>query len=196
MTPRDQGFTLVELIVVTVLLGLVTSALAFAATVMMRTGPLAEERIDDARGTSSLASWLSRDLSSTPGQPWQSATGGIDANATKCVGTPSGGEHLVSFGWSFGTNHRAVDYFLVDDSANPSRPADERSSDVMRVSCDGAAFGSPTNVEMTRIGTPVDRITDQPTNAVNVTALPLVTVTIERLSGDLFEITLAARRVS
>ncbi len=36
---------------------------------------------------------------------------------------------------------------------------------------------------------------DLPANAVDVTDLPLVTVTIERLSGDLFEITLAGRRV-
>jgi prepilin-type N-terminal cleavage/methylation domain-containing protein len=194
MTPRDQGFTLVELIVVTVLLGLVTSALAFAATVMMRTGPLAEERIDDARGTSSLASWLSRDLASTPGQTWQAATGGVDINTTKCVATGAG-EHLVSVGWVIGTNHRAVDYYLLDDTANPSRPADEQSSDVVRVSCDVPTSGPPTNVETTRIGTPVDRIADQPPNAVDVTNLPLVTVTIERLSGDLFEITLAGRRV-
>ncbi len=187
MTQRDQGFTLVELIVVTVLLGLVTSALAFAATVMMRTGPLAEERIDDARGTSSLASWLSRDLASTPGQTWQAATGGIDANASKCVGTPTGGLHLVSFGWVIGTNHRAVDYILVDDSA-------DGSSDVMRISCDGASFVSPTNVVTTRIGTPVALIDDQPPNTVNI-AGQLVTVKIERLSGDLFEITLAGRRV-
>ena len=74
---RDRGFTLVEMIVVVVLMGLVTAAISFAALAMLRTAPQAGEHTNHANVQSSLLSWLSRDLASAPAHNYTAAAGGM-----------------------------------------------------------------------------------------------------------------------
>jgi prepilin-type N-terminal cleavage/methylation domain-containing protein len=89
---RDGGFTLVELLIVISLVGLVATVLSSAIIVILRTAPSSELRIDDARSTRGLATWLSHDVASTPPfEPPVSGQGGFSrvSTANSC-GAPAG----------------------------------------------------------------------------------------------------------
>jgi prepilin-type N-terminal cleavage/methylation domain-containing protein len=62
----DRGFTLVEVLVVIAVLGVLITALASTIVVILRTTPSTETRIDDARTTRGLVTWLTQDVMSTP----------------------------------------------------------------------------------------------------------------------------------
>lgn len=62
----DRGLTLIELVIVTTLLGLVATVISAVFVTVLRTAPPAQFRIDDARSTRGLQSWLARDIASTP----------------------------------------------------------------------------------------------------------------------------------
>jgi prepilin-type N-terminal cleavage/methylation domain-containing protein len=74
----EPGFTLVELSIVIVVLGIVMSTLAMAISVAFRTAPQTENRLDDARATRALATWLSHDTTSAPPFLPETAQGGLD----------------------------------------------------------------------------------------------------------------------
>lgn len=81
----DQGFTLVEVLLVVVITALITSSIAAAIMIVLRTTPTTELRIDDARSTRSLATWMSHDVASTPGyQPPHAQLGGFDNAGNRC----------------------------------------------------------------------------------------------------------------
>jgi hypothetical protein len=63
---RDAGLTLVELIIVTTLLGLITTVIAAAFVTIIRVSPATQYRVDDARSVRALQTWLVRDVASTP----------------------------------------------------------------------------------------------------------------------------------
>ncbi len=60
-----RGFTLPELVIVIVLLGLVLAVVAAAFTVIVRTHPSVEARDDDSRTLLGLTNYLPGDVSST-----------------------------------------------------------------------------------------------------------------------------------
>src|SRR5918995_582039 len=62
---RDHGFTLPEVLIVTLLLGLVVTVIAAAFTVIVRTSPSAKARDDDSRTLLGLTNYLPADVSST-----------------------------------------------------------------------------------------------------------------------------------
>jgi prepilin-type N-terminal cleavage/methylation domain-containing protein len=64
--PADSGLTLIELLVVVVLMGLVVTVISAAFVTILRAAPPAQFRIDDARSTRGLQTWLARDIASTP----------------------------------------------------------------------------------------------------------------------------------
>jgi prepilin-type N-terminal cleavage/methylation domain-containing protein len=70
---RDRGLTLVELLVVTALLGLVITVVATAMVTVVRVSPTTHYRIDDARSVRALQTWLVRDAASTPPEQMTSA---------------------------------------------------------------------------------------------------------------------------
>ena len=94
----DTGFTLIEVIIVLVILGVVMSTLSLALSVALRTNPDTESRIDDSRATRSLATWLSYDVSSTPPFVGETAQGGmvVGGAANDCVGP---GNNLLHLKW-------------------------------------------------------------------------------------------------
>jgi len=96
-THRDGGFTLIEVIIVLVILGIVMSSLSLALSVALRTNPDNQSRIDDARATRSLATWLSYDVSSTPPFVGEKAQGGIVTGAANDCGGP--GSNLLHLKW-------------------------------------------------------------------------------------------------
>jgi hypothetical protein len=65
--PREaDGFTLIETVIVVALIGLVSTVLAAAVVSVLRIAPATEFRVDDARTTRGLHTWLARDIASTP----------------------------------------------------------------------------------------------------------------------------------
>ena len=114
MTDRrqpDRGFTLPEVLIVVVLVGLMTSALAAAFIVIARTAPAAEARDDDSRTLLGLANYLPLDVSSTPaGSDIQ-----IPGGAMTCGSSP--GTSLLQLQWTdAGTGQTTqVGYRYVDN---------------------------------------------------------------------------------
>jgi prepilin-type N-terminal cleavage/methylation domain-containing protein len=98
----DRGFTLIELLIVTVLLGIIMSVLATAVVVSLKTLPANEQRVDDARSTRGLATWLSHDTTSAPRfNPEVASQGGLDfssgVDSNDCGGS---GTNVVHLQWS------------------------------------------------------------------------------------------------
>ncbi|RLE17726.1 MAG: hypothetical protein DRJ50_13685, partial [Actinobacteria bacterium] len=100
-TSNDRGFTLIELLIVTVLLGLLTTVLAAAIVVSLKTLPATEQRVDDARSTRGLATWLSHDTTSAPRFTPATSQGGLvfgpGAGSNECAGS---GDNLVHLQWT------------------------------------------------------------------------------------------------
>jgi len=63
---RDEGFTLVEVLIVVVLLGLISTVIAGAVIVVLRTAPSTEVRAEDARSVQGLVTWLPQDVDAAP----------------------------------------------------------------------------------------------------------------------------------
>jgi prepilin-type N-terminal cleavage/methylation domain-containing protein len=94
---NDRGFTLLEVTIVLVVLGIVMSALALAVSVALRANPDTEARLDDSRSTRSLATWLSYDTSSTPPFATEQAQGGMVTSEVNDCGGP--GANLLQLKW-------------------------------------------------------------------------------------------------
>ena len=111
----DGGFTLVELVVVISLVGLVTTVLAAAIIVSLRTTPQTADRLDDARATRALATWLSHDTTSTPPFLPEQAQGGLNLTATTnfCGGEGTNLLHLVWVENSFVKTAHVANYRFV-----------------------------------------------------------------------------------
>lgn len=108
-----------------VLSGVLVAALSTAISVAIRVTPTSEDRIDDARSTRSLSTWLSHDTTSAPAFLPEQAAGGFNITTTDdgtnniCGGL---GANIVHLRWtetvnsttSYVSNYR----FVVDgDSA-------------------------------------------------------------------------------
>lgn len=108
---NDAGFTLVEVTIVIVIMGMLMAALAMAISITLRTAPDTEARIDDARSTRGLATWLSYDTTSTPPFLPEKTQGGIDlttsptANNNDCGGQ---GSNIVHLQWTEKTTATTV----------------------------------------------------------------------------------------
>jgi prepilin-type N-terminal cleavage/methylation domain-containing protein len=94
---RDGGFTLIEVLLVVIILGIVMSSLAFAFSVAIRTNPDNADRIDDSRSTRGLATWLSYDTASTPPFVGERPQGGMVTGPANDCGGP--GTNLVHLKW-------------------------------------------------------------------------------------------------
>jgi prepilin-type N-terminal cleavage/methylation domain-containing protein len=102
--PRDRGFTLIEVIIVVMILGMVMTALAAAFVVIVRATPGAEARADDSRSLNNLTTWLSKDVSSTEETGF---TVGVPASG--CTGVPTS-TSLLELRWSEGSTTYVANY--------------------------------------------------------------------------------------
>lgn len=94
----DRGFTLIEVMVVAVLLGLITAVIAFAITTVLRVTPVAESQVTNARSIQGLTAWFSSDAASVvPDDP-----DGVNLTSPlKCANSEaSPGANLVEFRWT------------------------------------------------------------------------------------------------
>lgn len=136
---HDGGFTLIELLIVVTIMGVLMSVLSAAFLVIVKSSPSTEVRIDDARSTRGLATWLSHDTTSTP--PYQSLNdkGWIDTNpgAGNCGGS---GDNIVEFSWQevgFTNETFYANYRYVPDGGDAS---------VVRYSCSSIRPTSSLNL--------------------------------------------------
>jgi prepilin-type N-terminal cleavage/methylation domain-containing protein len=116
----DGGFSLIEILIVTVVLGIIMTALSTAVIVTLNAAPDTEARLDDARSTRSLSTWLSHDTTSTPPFLPEQTQGGINITTTAtadnndCGGA---GTNVLHLQWteivSITTTHVANYRFVV-----------------------------------------------------------------------------------
>lgn len=127
---RDSGFTLVELLIVMMVLGVVTTAIAGATIVALRTTPPTEVRADDARSMLGLVTWLPQDVDSTPPNGFDQVPG----RASDCSSSP--GTNILHLTW---TEQQAGG--IVTFIANYRYVTSGSKTSLRRVTCSG--LGSP-----------------------------------------------------
>jgi prepilin-type N-terminal cleavage/methylation domain-containing protein len=94
-TPADRGFTLVEVLVVTLMMGIIAAAVVGTVSVVFRNAPSAEERANDARSLQGLVTWLPQDVDAAPPDGFST-----DPAAWPCAGTAPTGTNILSIGWT------------------------------------------------------------------------------------------------
>ncbi len=104
---RNGGFTLVEVVVTTALVALVAVALGAAFTVIVRTAPTTENRVDDANALLGLTNWIPQDVASTEETGFERAP-----YTNACSGVT--GSDVLQLEWSEGGDAFVVDYRFVD----------------------------------------------------------------------------------
>lgn len=115
----DEGFTLIEMLIVLTIMGTIVAALSMAFLVIVKVNPSTELRIDDARTTRGLATWLSHDTTSAPRFEPEQAEGGIDTSSGRndCGAPGSNILHLTWFEESFLDREYVANYRFVIDGA-------------------------------------------------------------------------------
>ncbi len=114
----DAGFTLPEVLIVVILLGLLMPVLAMAFSVVVRTNPTSSDRADDSRSLLNLTNWLSQDVSSTSEDGFyigsSAPTGGCLASSL-----PASSVNLLELHWREGSSHFVTNYRFV--STGPTK---------------------------------------------------------------------------
>ncbi len=174
----DDGTTLVELLVVTVIMGIVATVLAFSFVAVVKASPSTEARTDDARTLLGLTTYLPEDVNSTPSTGYDLAKAAV----TGCSGA-SPGVSLVHLTWTETTGSTTtfrVNYRYVDDG---------NGYKIVRYSCLGG--GAPNQLRMTSQLPDINELTWIPgstpvnvqttTNGTEITGL---TVQVTTIAGD------------
>jgi prepilin-type N-terminal cleavage/methylation domain-containing protein len=100
---RGDGFTLVELLIVVVIMGTLMTVLSAVIITALRTTPPTQARVDDARGVQGLVTWLPQDVDATP-------PGGFnrDPSAWPCAApAPTTSYNLLAMQWTEQTSTSA-----------------------------------------------------------------------------------------
>lgn len=63
---RDEGFSLLEVLICVIMIGILAPTIAMVFTVIVRNSPSVQTRADDSRTSRGLATWLPQDVLSTP----------------------------------------------------------------------------------------------------------------------------------
>jgi len=95
-TRRRDGFTLVELLIVVVIMGTLMSVLSAVIITALRTTPPTQARVDDARGLQGLVTWLPQDVDATPPDGFNR-----NPSAWPCAGAaPTTSFNLLAMQWT------------------------------------------------------------------------------------------------
>ena len=93
----DQGFTLIEMLIVIGMMAVIAAALAMTISVVLRTSPDSQRRVDDARSVQGLVTWLPQDVDAVPPDGLNTDP----AAAWPCSGTaPANSFNVVTMQWS------------------------------------------------------------------------------------------------
>ena len=136
----SEGFTLIELLIVVTVLGLVMTALAAAVVVIARVVPSNEYRVDDARSTRSLQTWLAQDVGSTPSfEPASSTYGGFNFAPSADACATGVGTSAVELRWkeTVGTSTRE---WIVNYRVQPMSGSSKYR--LIRYTCGAGGAGS------------------------------------------------------
>jgi prepilin-type N-terminal cleavage/methylation domain-containing protein len=148
----DRGFTLIEVLVVVLTMGVIMTSLSMIVTTVLRTSPATEARDDDARTLLGLITYMPEDVNSTP-------PGGFDfgKGATSGCAGASPGVSLVLLTWTetkTSTQTFHANYRYADDG---------QGYKVVRYTClDGQ---TPSITRMTSELPPIDETTWTPGSA-------------------------------
>lgn len=163
-TPRsDRGFTLIEVLVTVMLLGLVSTVIAAVFVTVIRVDPANEARSDDARSLLGLTNWLPLDVGSTAPEAF---TRGDTVTGCDPASVPAS-QGLLELRWSSGEYPSGtvyvVNYRFVETSPG--------SGSIYRYSC--VAGGTAASL---RITAPLRTLASGPSEApapVDITLFPL-----------------------
>jgi len=172
----DRGFTLIEVVIVTVLLGLISLVIAFAITTVLRVTPIADSQVTNARSLQGLTAWFSDDAASVVA----SGSGSVNlASPLKCANSEaSPGANLVEFQWT--VEEPATTTFVAAYRLEP----DGVGQSVYRYECSGS--GSPPFA-----GTTTQKLTGALANFNNVTwtsSPPRIALDLRALDGTTIEL--------
>ena len=140
---RDRGFTLTEVLIVVVLMGVLMTAVAAVFSVIVRTAPTTENRVDDSVALLGLTTRLPPDVNSTPGVDIALAAAHWNTQPSGS-GCASGdvGENLVVLKWSEQTGSSPTLY-----TANYRLAANGVGGSTMwRISCTNAGPGTARRI--------------------------------------------------
>jgi prepilin-type N-terminal cleavage/methylation domain-containing protein len=176
----DGGFTLVEVTLTMMISGVLIAALATAISAAIRATPANEDRIDDARSTRALSTYLAQDTISTPPFSPEQDQGGFNvASSDQPDNNDCGaaGTNIVHMQWTetvvekqtYVANYR----FVLEDGAGR----------VLRVTC-SADDGDPYTVDGSVHVTPKLRASAIPVATLSYDAAGNVTVVSFALTGQ------------
>ena len=94
----DAGFTMLELIVVVLLVGVIASVMVAVVAVILRNAPATEAQADNSRSYQGLLTWLPRDVASTAPQKFKIDTTVPTSPAWTCSDAPAA--PLVEMSWN------------------------------------------------------------------------------------------------
>ena len=116
----DDGFTLPEVLIVVVLLGILMPVLAMTFSVVVRTNPTSSDRADDSRSLLNLTNWVSQDVSSTAEDGFFI---GASAPSGGCLASslPTSSINLLELQWSEGSKRFVANYRWVSSGASKGR---------------------------------------------------------------------------
>ena len=135
MRRDDSGFTLVELVITTTVLGIVMSVLGAAFYVFFRTTGETTERLAESPALQIASTYLTRDAQSA------------QVFASTCGPWPAGSTSLASFGWrdpgattGIADDRAVVVSYVVSAGSNPFQKQLDRFECTAPMSTPGAAF--------------------------------------------------------
>jgi prepilin-type N-terminal cleavage/methylation domain-containing protein len=179
MNDREQGFTLIELIVSTSILGLVMSAIVASIFLGLQVSDDTQDRLNESHDARLLAAYFTVD--------GQSADG-VRRDASTCTeGTAAGETPIVLFKWTEAGTAKAVSYFVstVDTEKRLTRRA-----------CSGGAPQTEIPV-VHRLGATDPSVSCVGSCPVTGTGTPAeVTLTVPEASGEFTFSLTAVRRTA
>ena len=150
---NGRGFTLVEVLIVVVILGLITFVIAAAFTVIVRSSPSNENRTDDARSLLGLTTWLPQDVASTQINGFDAYDPSTSYEPTYgCLGSPPGTTLLrLDWGQSGSTYSAHYRYVQVGDQHRIRRYScrDGGTADELNLTSDLPLIGGLPPVKIT-----------------------------------------------
>jgi prepilin-type N-terminal cleavage/methylation domain-containing protein len=188
---NDRGFSLVEMVISVSIMGLVAVSLGLIVSVVLRTAPSADGRIDDARSLLGLTTYMPEDVNSTP-------AGNFNLDQSAAQVCSSSGTNILTMEWyeDIGTPITYwASYRYVDDGSGYR---------IIRYACDSTdpalANVRPMSAELP----PPDPITsDIPVTVTNKhvnddVLLPVkgVTVSIDTIAGDTLNFEMRSNNLS